>query len=99
MGARKYGISLLMINSISHSLLRSLLRYRVEYEKRNSISPSNMYYFVYYINIYFMYQSSGSFNVSFQPHPGHLTPFPARGGGGEFDHLCLPGGGAFDHHL
>jgi len=39
------------IKSACFRSLRSLVRYRVEHEKRNSISPSNPYCFVYYINI------------------------------------------------
>ena len=46
MNAQKYGISLLVFNSISISIVRN----GIEQVKRNSISPRAHVLFVYYIN-------------------------------------------------
>ena len=45
-----------------------------------------------------MYQSNRSLNIPPPGITGHLTSFPAREGGREFDELSLPQGGAFDHY-
>ena len=54
MVARGYRISLVVFNLISHlfsALTWDTVVYQVKHEKRNSISISNYYYSVYYINI------------------------------------------------
>ena len=48
MGALRYGISLPVFNSIVQSKRREQAGYRVEHEKRNSISTSRHVLFVYH---------------------------------------------------
>ena len=43
MGAQRYGISSLILNSISQEF--TVLRCQVQHEKRNSLSPSNHEFF------------------------------------------------------
>ena len=66
MGAQKYEISLLVFNSISHC--------RVEHEKSNHV-------LFCLLDKHLVDVPVKSTLQHLPPHPRHLTPFPARGGG------------------
>ena len=50
MGARRYGISLRVINSIAHDERSERVGCRGEHEERIPCLEATMYYFIYHIN-------------------------------------------------